>query len=127
IRDDAGHQEAMKQHGIAAIDLVVINLYPFEDVRFGGGDYASVVENIDIGGPAMVRASARNHAYVAIVTDPSDYARVLEALERNNGSLPYRLRQELAAKAYARTAAYDAAISQWFAETLNLEAPDWRA
>jgi len=127
IRDDAGHQEAMKQHGIAAIDLVVINLYPFEDVRFGGGDYASVVENIDIGGPAMVRASAKNHAYVAIVTDPSDYARVLEALERNNGSLPYRLRQELAAKAYARTAAYDAAISQWFAETLNLEAPDWRA
>ena len=127
IRDDAEHQEAMKQHGISAIDLVVINLYPFEEVRFGGGDYASVVENIDIGGPAMVRASAKNHAYVAIVTDPADYARVLEALDQNNGSLPYRLRQELAAKAYARTAAYDAAISQWFAETLNLEAPDWRA
>jgi len=127
IRDDAEHQDAMKQHNIQSIDLVVINLYPFEEVRFGGGDYASVVENIDIGGPAMVRASAKNHAYVAIVTDPADYARVLEALEQNNGSLPYRLRQELAAKAYARTAAYDAAISQWFAETLNVEAPEWRA
>ncbi|GGA60840.1 bifunctional purine biosynthesis protein PurH [Nitratireductor aestuarii] len=127
IRDDAEHQDAMKQHNIQPIDLVVINLYPFEEVRFGGGDYASVVENIDIGGPAMVRASAKNHAYVAIVTDPADYARVLEALEQNNGSLPYRLRQELAAKAYARTAAYDAAISQWFAETLNVEAPEWRA
>jgi len=127
IRDDAEHQDAMKQHGIAAIDLVVINLYPFEEVRFGGGDYASIVENIDIGGPAMVRASAKNHAYVAIVTDPSDYERVLEALEQHNGALPYRLRQELAAKAYARTAAYDAAISQWFAETLEVEAPEWRA
>jgi phosphoribosylaminoimidazolecarboxamide formyltransferase/IMP cyclohydrolase len=127
IRDDAEHQEAMKQHNIQPIDLVVINLYPFEEVRFGGGDYASVVENIDIGGPAMVRASAKNHAYVAIVTDPADYARILEALEQNNGALPYRLRQELAAKAFARTAAYDAAISQWFGETLNIEAPEWRA
>jgi phosphoribosylaminoimidazolecarboxamide formyltransferase / IMP cyclohydrolase len=127
IRDDAEHKAAMKEHGIGAIDLAVINLYPFEEVRFGGGDYAATVENIDIGGPAMLRAAAKNHAYVAVVTDPADYERVLAALEENGGALPYRLRQELAAKAYARTAAYDAAISQWFAETLSVSQPEWRA
>ncbi len=127
IRDDAEHQEAMQKHGIAPIDLVVINLYPFEKVRFGGGDYASTVENIDIGGPAMLRAAAKNHAYVTVVTDPADYERVLAALSDHDGALPYRLRQELAAKAYARTAAYDAAISQWFAETLSISQPEWRA
>lgn len=127
IRDDAAHKDAMTAHGIEPIDLVVINLYPFEDVRFGGGDYPTTVENIDIGGPAMLRAAAKNHAYVAAVTDPADYARVLEAIEAHDGSLPYRLRQELAAKAYARTAAYDAAISGWFADELGLEAPEWRA
>ena len=127
IRDDPEHRSAMEEHAIKPIDLVVINLYPFEEVRFGGGDYASTVENIDIGGPAMLRAAAKNHAYVAVVTDPADYARVLAALEENDGALPYRLRQELAAKAYARTAAYDAAISQWFAESLSLGEPEWRA
>ena len=127
IRDDAEHKAAMEAHAIQPIDLVVINLYPFEDVRFGGGDYAAVVENIDIGGPAMLRAAAKNHAYVAVVTDPADYERVLSALEENDGALPYRLRQELAAKAFSRTAAYDAAISQWFAETLPVPQPEWRA
>ncbi|MCC5780141.1 bifunctional phosphoribosylaminoimidazolecarboxamide formyltransferase/IMP cyclohydrolase [Nitratireductor sp. B36] len=127
IRDDADHAGAMKEHDIAPIDLLVINLYPFEEVRFGGGDYATTVENIDIGGPAMLRAAAKNHAYVAVVTEPADYARILEALAENDGALPYRLRQELAAKAFARTAAYDAAISGWFAETLEVEAPDFRA
>src|SRR5690606_10367584 len=87
IRDDPEHAEAMKAHRIEPIDLVVVNLYPFEEVRQSGADYASVVENIDIGGPAMVRASAKNHAYVAIVTDPEDYASVLNALEMNFGSL----------------------------------------
>jgi phosphoribosylaminoimidazolecarboxamide formyltransferase/IMP cyclohydrolase len=127
IRDDADHAGAMKEHDIAPIDLLVINLYPFEEVRFGGGDYATTVENIDIGGPAMLCAAAKNHAYVAVVTEPADYARILEALAENDGALPYRLRQELAAKAFARTAAYDAAISGWFAETLEVEAPDFRA
>ena len=127
IRDDEAHRAAMDAHGIGAIDLAVINLYPFEDVRAAGGDYASVVENIDIGGPAMVRASAKNHAYVAIVTDPADYDRLLAALDENGGATTYRFRQELAAKAYARTAAYDAAISGWFAEALAIEAPVWRA
>jgi phosphoribosylaminoimidazolecarboxamide formyltransferase/IMP cyclohydrolase len=127
IRDDEEHRAAMEAHNIGAIDLAVINLYPFEEVRAAGGDYASVVENIDIGGPAMVRASAKNHAYVAIVTDPADYARVIETLEANDGATPYRFRQELAAKAYARTAAYDAAISGWFADALEIESPTWRA
>ncbi|WP_265516331.1 bifunctional phosphoribosylaminoimidazolecarboxamide formyltransferase/IMP cyclohydrolase [Nitratireductor luteus] len=126
IRDDEEHQAAMEAHDIRPIDLVVINLYPFEEVRFGGGDYLSTVENIDIGGPAMLRAAAKNHAYVAVVTDPGDYATVLAALDENDGGLTYRLRQELAAKAYARTSVYDAAISQWFAESLDLAQPDWR-
>ena len=127
IRDDGQHKAAMEAHGIAAIDLAVINLYPFEDVRAAGGDYATTVENIDIGGPAMVRASAKNHAYVAIVTDPADYGALVDSLDAHGGSTPYRFRQEMAAKAYARTAAYDAAISGWFADTLAIEAPAWRA
>lgn len=127
IRDDAEHAAALEAHKIGVIDLAVINLYPFEQVRAAGGDYAAIVENIDIGGPAMVRASAKNHAYVSIVTDPADYARLLDTLNDNDGATPYRFRQELAAKAYARTAAYDSAISGWFAEALSVEAPEWRA
>jgi len=127
VRDDPDHAQAMEAHGIEGIDLVVINLYPFEEVRYQGADYATTVENIDIGGPAMIRASAKNHAYVAIVTDPDDYNQVLSELDGHDGSLPYAFRQKLAAKAFARTAAYDAAISGWFAETTKAEAPTWRA
>jgi phosphoribosylaminoimidazolecarboxamide formyltransferase/IMP cyclohydrolase len=127
IRDDPEHAEAMRANGIEPIDLVVVNLYPFEEVRQSGADYPSVVENIDIGGPAMVRASAKNHAYVTVVTGPDDYAAVLNALELNTGSLTLEFRKKLAAKAFARTAAYDAAISQWFADTLEVEHPAWRA
>ncbi len=127
IRDDAGHREAMSAHGIEGIDLAVINLYPFEEVRASGGEYGLTVENIDIGGPAMVRASAKNHAYVSIVVDPSDYAPLLSQLDQNDGATDYAFRQKLAAKAFARTAAYDAAISNWFADTLEIETPDYRA
>ncbi|WP_419695130.1 bifunctional phosphoribosylaminoimidazolecarboxamide formyltransferase/IMP cyclohydrolase [Mesorhizobium muleiense] len=127
VRDDPEHAAAMRDHGIEPIDLVVSNLYPFEDVRRSGAAYASIVENIDIGGPAMIRASAKNHAYVAIVTDPEDYASVLNALEMNFGSLSLDFRKKLAAKAFARTATYDAAISGWFAEALEIEHPTWRA
>jgi phosphoribosylaminoimidazolecarboxamide formyltransferase/IMP cyclohydrolase len=126
IRDDAEHVAAMKEHGIEGIDLAVINLYPFEEVRAAGGDYPTTVENIDIGGPAMIRASAKNHAYVAIVTDPSDYPALIEALRSNEGQTAYAFRQKLAAKAYARTAAYDTAISNWFAEALDIEIPRYR-
>lgn len=127
VRDDPEHAAAMRDHGIEPIDLVVSNLYPFEDVRRSGAAYASIVENIDIGGPAMIRASAKNHAYVACVTDPEDYASVLNALEMNFGSLSLDFRKKLAAKAFARTATYDAAISGWFAEALEIEHPTWRA
>ncbi|RWH37533.1 MAG: bifunctional phosphoribosylaminoimidazolecarboxamide formyltransferase/IMP cyclohydrolase [Mesorhizobium sp.] len=127
VRDDAEHAKAMHDHHIQPIDLVVSNLYPFEEVRRSGAGYASIVENIDIGGPAMIRASAKNHAYVAIVTDPADYASVLNALEMNLGSLSLDFRKKLAAKAFARTATYDAAISGWFADTLEIEHPTWRA
>ncbi|MFS2152970.1 bifunctional phosphoribosylaminoimidazolecarboxamide formyltransferase/IMP cyclohydrolase [Rhizobium sp. Rhizsp42] len=126
IRDDAEHQEAMKAHGIDGIDLAVINLYPFEDVRAAGGDYPTTVENIDIGGPAMIRASAKNHAYVAILTDPADYPELLEQLSSDAGQTSYAFRQRLAAKAYARTAAYDAIISNWFAEALSIDTPRHR-
>ncbi|NSY19111.1 bifunctional phosphoribosylaminoimidazolecarboxamide formyltransferase/IMP cyclohydrolase [Neorhizobium sp. AL 9.2.2] len=126
IRDDEEHVAAMKTHGIESIDLSVINLYPFEEVRAAGGDYPTTVENIDIGGPAMIRASAKNHAYVTIVTDPSDYPALIEALQANGGETDYAFRQKLAAKAYARTAAYDTAISNWFAEALEIETPSYR-
>ncbi len=126
IRDDAEHQEAMKAHGIDAIDLLVVNLYPFEDVRAAGGDYPTTVENIDIGGPAMIRASAKNHAYVTVITDPADYAELAEQLSADAGKTAYAFRQRMAAKAYARTAAYDAAISNWFAEALSIDTPHHR-
>ncbi|MCM2294326.1 bifunctional phosphoribosylaminoimidazolecarboxamide formyltransferase/IMP cyclohydrolase [Allorhizobium sp. BGMRC 0089] len=123
IRDDEEHQAAMAAHGITGIDLAVINLYPFESVRAAGGDYPTTVENIDIGGPAMIRASAKNHAYVTTVTDPADYAELLDALKANDGQTDYALRQRFAARAYARTAAYDTAISNWFAEALSIDMP----
>jgi phosphoribosylaminoimidazolecarboxamide formyltransferase/IMP cyclohydrolase len=126
IRDDADHQAAMQEHGIGAIDLAVINLYPFEEVRAAGGDYPTTVENIDIGGPAMIRAAAKNHAYVTVVTDAQDYPQLIEALRSDEGQTAYAFRQKLAAKAYARTAAYDTMISNWFAEALDIEMPRYR-
>lgn len=127
IRDDPDHRAALEAHAIAEIDLAILNLYPFEQVRAAGSDMATIVENIDIGGPAMIRASAKNHAYVTSVTDPADYSRLMKALAAHDGSVPLALRQEFAALAFARTAAYDAAVSGWFAETLQLEAPRHRA
>jgi phosphoribosylaminoimidazolecarboxamide formyltransferase/IMP cyclohydrolase len=127
IRDDADHIASMIEHEIPEIDMAVITLYPFEEVRAKGGDYHETVENIDIGGPAMIRAAAKNHAYVTVVTDPSDYEMVADALAVHDRHLPYRLRQELAAKAFARTAAYDAMVSNWFAADLNVDTPDFRS
>ncbi|MEP5514273.1 MAG: bifunctional phosphoribosylaminoimidazolecarboxamide formyltransferase/IMP cyclohydrolase [Bauldia litoralis] len=127
LRDDPAHAEAMETHGIAGIDLLVVNLYPFEDTVAAGADYATAVENIDIGGPAMIRAAAKNHGYVVVTVSPDDYPALLEALDAHDGATPYALRQRLAAKAYARTAAYDAAVSTWFAATLEDDAPAWRS
>ncbi|MBX6424356.1 MAG: bifunctional phosphoribosylaminoimidazolecarboxamide formyltransferase/IMP cyclohydrolase [Variibacter sp.] len=127
VRDDAAHREAMRRHGIQPIDLLVVNLYPFEATVARGADYAACIENIDIGGPAMIRAAAKNHADVTVVVDAADYAAVLSELEAHGGATTLSLRQKLAAKAYARTAAYDAAIANWFAETLGETAPAYCA
>jgi phosphoribosylaminoimidazolecarboxamide formyltransferase/IMP cyclohydrolase len=127
IRDNREHADAMHAHGIAAIDLLVVNLYPFEATVAKGADYDDCIENIDIGGPAMIRAAAKNHADVAVVVEPSDYAAVLAELDARAGATTLGLRQRLAAKAYARTAAYDAAISNWFADALGDTAPAFRA
>jgi phosphoribosylaminoimidazolecarboxamide formyltransferase/IMP cyclohydrolase len=127
IRDNSEHTEAMKAHGIAPIDLLVVNLYPFEATVDQGADYEECIENIDIGGPAMIRAAAKNHDDVAVVVEAADYQAVLDELAANNGATSLALRRRFAAKAYARTAAYDAAISNWFANELAIEAPDFRA
>ena len=115
-RGVAGDQAAMEEHGIDAIDVVAVNLYPFrETVRKEGVARAEVVENIDIGGPTMIRSAAKNHAHVAVVVDPGDYDAVLSALQAHGGELPDDLRRALAGKAFAHTASYDTAISSWFA------------
>src|SRR5436305_6940455 len=92
VRDNPEHVSAMEQHGIAPIDLVIVNLYPFLQTVMSGADRETIIENIDIGGPSMVRSAAKNHAFVAIVTDPADYAELLEALDRNGGSTSLELR-----------------------------------
>jgi phosphoribosylaminoimidazolecarboxamide formyltransferase/IMP cyclohydrolase len=117
VRDKPDHAASMAEHKIGAIDLVAVNLYPFEKTVASGAGYDDIIENIDIGGPAMVRSAAKNHAYVTVVVDPADYPAVLEAIAA--GGVPYELRQKLAAKAYARTAAYDSAISAWFANAID--------
>src|SRR6476660_602934 len=127
VRGNKEHAAAMQTHGIKPIDLLVVNLYPFEATAAKGASFDECIENIDIGGPAMIRAAAKNHADVTVVVEPSDHEQVLAELALHGGMTSIALRQKLAAKAYARTAAYDAAISNWFAETLNEPAPDYRA
>jgi phosphoribosylaminoimidazolecarboxamide formyltransferase/IMP cyclohydrolase len=127
IRDNREHAQAMKDHGIAPIDLLVVNLYPFEATVGKGAGFGECIENIDIGGPAMIRAAAKNHDDVAVVVEAQDYEAVLDELAANKGATTLTLRRRLAAKAYARTAAYDAAISNWFAVQLKTDAPDFRS
>jgi phosphoribosylaminoimidazolecarboxamide formyltransferase/IMP cyclohydrolase len=115
VRDNPDHRAVMDEHGIEEIDLVVVNLYPFERTVAAGAPRDQVIENIDIGGPSMVRSAAKNHAHVAVVTDPADYGELLAELDANGGATSLALRRRLAAKAYALTAAYDSAIAQWFA------------
>jgi phosphoribosylaminoimidazolecarboxamide formyltransferase/IMP cyclohydrolase len=120
LRDNPHHVSAMEEHGIVGIDLLVVNLYPFEETVAKGTDYKTAIENIDIGGPAMIRAAAKNHGFVAVVTDTQDYAALLEELGENKGATTYRFRQNLALSAYSRTAAYDSAVSSWMAKTLDV-------
>jgi phosphoribosylaminoimidazolecarboxamide formyltransferase / IMP cyclohydrolase len=115
VRANPEHQAAMLAHGIEPIDLLVVNLYPFEATLAAGKPFADCVENIDVGGPAMIRAASKNHEDVAVVVEAADYAAVLTDLDANDGATTAHLRRRLAAKAFARTAAYDAAIANWLA------------
>ena len=115
VRDNPEHAAAMEAHAIGAIDLVVVNLYPFEATVMRGAERDEIIENIDIGGPSMVRSAAKNHAFVTIVTDPADYAELTGELESNGGKTTLAFRRRCAAKAYSLTATYDSMISQWFA------------
>ncbi len=126
LRDNPEHLAAMTAHGIGAIDLLISNLYPFEQTVAGGDDYDTCIENIDIGGPAMIRAAAKNHRFVSVVTDPADYPALLAELAAHKGATSLAFRQHLALDAYSRTAAYDAAVSGWMASALGEPTPKRR-
>jgi phosphoribosylaminoimidazolecarboxamide formyltransferase / IMP cyclohydrolase len=127
LRDDDEHLVAMAAHGIEPIDLLISNLYPFEETVARGGSPADCIENIDIGGPAMIRAAAKNHRFVTVVTDPEDYAALLDQLSAHGGATDLSFRQKMALTAYSRTAAYDVAVSTWMAETLHVPTPKRRS
>jgi len=118
-RDDDGHARAMDAHGITPIDLLVVNLYPFEATVASGAGFDACIENIDIGGPALIRAAAKNHASVTVIVDPADYGRLMDEMESGGGATTPEFRRELAARAYQRTGAYDAAIGGWFSGRLG--------
>ncbi|MAU41268.1 MAG: bifunctional phosphoribosylaminoimidazolecarboxamide formyltransferase/inosine monophosphate cyclohydrolase [Kordiimonas sp.] len=124
LRDKDDHQAAMQSYNIGQIDLLVVNLYPFEETVAKGAAFADCIENIDIGGPAMIRSAAKNHAFVTVVVEPEDYTAVQSAMTENEGATTLELRRRLAATAYARTGCYDAAISGWFAQQLGQTYPD---
>ena len=126
VRGNAEHENAKIQNGIANIDLLVVNLYPFEEALAKGASEAEMIENIDVGGPAMIRGAAKNHAFVTVIVDPSDYAIVLSEIEKSGNTLLVT-RKRLAAKAFARTASYDAAIANWFNRVNSIEAPSYFA
>ena len=123
-RDLAEDAAAQKAHGIADIDLLVVNLYPFEATVAKGADRDTLIENIDIGGPAMIRAAAKNHDFVTVIVDPADYEELTRELAANDGAAGLDFRRRMARKAYARTAAYDAAISTWMAGDLGEPFPE---
>ena len=127
LRDNPDHVAAMEAHGIGPIDLLVVNLYPFEATVAAGADYDTCIENIDIGGPAMIRAAAKNHAFVTVITDVEDYEKLLGDMDRHGGATCPKFRRKLAQTAYARTAAYDAAVSTWMADAIGVETPRRRA
>ncbi len=127
VRDNDAHVAAMTEHGIGGIDLLIVNLYPFEETVAKGADFATCIENIDIGGPAMIRSAAKNHAFVNVVTDVSDYAELLAELDANGGQTTLAFRQRLAQTAYGRTAAYDTAVSTWMAGATDLAEPRRRS
>ena len=127
VRSEPAHQASLIANDIAPIDLLIVNLYPFEATLKRGASFEDKVENIDIGGPAMIRGAAKNHEDVAVIVDVADYAALVGELDRNAGGTSLAFRRRMAQKAYARTAAYDAAISNWLAEEIHETAPKWRA
>ena len=127
IRDNKEHMAAMSRHGIRPIDLLVVSLYPFEATVAKGAGFEDCIENIDIGGPAMIRAAAKNHADVVVIVDAADYGKLITEMQEQDGATTLAFRKAMAAKAYARTAAYDAAISNWFANESAIKAPTFRA
>lgn len=127
LRDDDEHLVAMAAHCIEPIDLLIVNLYPFEETVANGADHATCIENIDIGGPAMIRAASKNHRFVAVVTDPADYAGLLDQMKAHDGATTLAFRQKLALTAYSRTAAYDTAVSTWLAGEIKEPAPRYRS
>jgi len=126
LRDNAEHAKAMKEHGIEGFDVLYVNLYPFEATVARGADFETCIENIDIGGPAMIRAAAKNYGFIAVATDAEDMAAILEEAKAHGGTT-LALRKKLSAKAFARTGAYDAAISEWYANQLEDQAPAYRS
>ena len=127
LRDNPEHVEQAKAHGIEGIDLLYVNLYPFEETVAKGADFHTCIENIDIGGPAMLRAAAKNYGFVSVCTDGEDVDAVIAEMKEHDGATTLELRKKLCAKTYARTGAYDAAISNWYADQLNDPTPEWRA
>ncbi|MGH6854510.1 MAG: bifunctional phosphoribosylaminoimidazolecarboxamide formyltransferase/IMP cyclohydrolase [Aestuariivirga sp.] len=127
MRGNAAHAAAQAEHGIEDIDLLAVNLYPFEEKMVPHASWEEAIENIDVGGPAMIRAAAKNHDSVTVIVDPSDYAGVLAAMMAHEGATTIEMRRMLAAKAFARTAAYDAAIAQWFGRELSDPLPKYFA
>jgi phosphoribosylaminoimidazolecarboxamide formyltransferase/IMP cyclohydrolase len=127
LRDDDEHLLAMAAHGIEPIDLLIVNLYPFEETVARGADHATCIENIDIGGPAMIRAASKNHKFVTVITDPADYSALVDQLKVHDGATALTFRQKLALTAYARTAAYDTAVSAWLAGEVKEPFPRYRS
>ena len=123
-RDLATHRDAMAAHGITPIDLVVVNLYPFEAKVAAGAGWDECIENIDIGGPSLIRAAAKNHDFVTVVTDPADYAAVMREMAAHDGATTAALRRRLAERGFARTAGYDARIASWFARARGEAFPE---
>jgi phosphoribosylaminoimidazolecarboxamide formyltransferase/IMP cyclohydrolase len=127
LRDNDEHLVAMAAHGIEPIDLLIVNLYPFEETVAKGADHATCIENIDIGGPAMIRAGAKNHKFVTVMTDPSDYQGLIDQMRAHDGAVSFAFRQKLALIAYARTAAYDTAVATWLAAEIKEPSPRYRS
>jgi phosphoribosylaminoimidazolecarboxamide formyltransferase/IMP cyclohydrolase len=127
LRDDDEHLLAMAAHGIEPIDLLIVNLYPFEETVAKGADHATCIENIDIGGPAMIRAASKNHKFVTVVTDPADYPALMDQMTAHDGATTLAFRQKLALTAYAKTAAYDTAVSTWLAAEIREATPRYRS